>query len=66
MSVESIVEMKVGTIVEFDVPFDAELTLLVADQPIAKGHAVKVGENFGVRLSSVLSVEGRIQRLGRK
>ncbi|MCO6438844.1 MAG: FliM/FliN family flagellar motor switch protein [Phycisphaerae bacterium] len=66
MSIESILEMKVGTIIEFEVPFDAELTLVVANQPIARGHAVKVGENFGVRLTCVRSVHDRIEMLGKK
>ncbi|MBI4717721.1 MAG: FliM/FliN family flagellar motor switch protein [Planctomycetes bacterium] len=66
MTVESILAVRVGTIIEFDVPFEAALTLYVANRPIGAGHAVKVGENFGLRLTSVGSVEQRIDAMGRR
>lgn len=64
LPIESILDIKVGTIVEFDVPFDLDLTLEVANQPIAKGQAVKVGENFGLRIAQIGSVKDRIDALG--
>ncbi len=64
MSVSSILAIRVGTIIEFDARYDSELTLQVADRVIGKGIAVKVGENFGLRLSSIDTVEGRIDALG--
>lgn len=64
MSIESILDMTVGTIIEFDVPFDAELTLLVGGHPVGCGQAVKVGENFGLRVNRIGSVETRISAMG--
>ncbi len=64
MSIESILSLTVGSIIEFDVSFEADLTLSVADRPIGSGLAVKVGENFGLRLSTVGSVHDRIDALG--
>ena len=64
MSIQSILEIRVGTIVEFDVPFDAELTLYAGNRSIAKGHAVKDGENFGLRITRIETVEERIEALG--
>lgn len=64
MAVELIVKVRVGTIVEFDVPFDSELTLEVANRPIGCGQGVKIGENFGLRISHIGSVEERIKALG--
>lgn len=64
MPVETILDIRVGTIIEFDVPFDSELTLLVTDHPIGAGHAVKLGENFGLRVSAIDSVEERIDAMG--
>jgi len=63
MPVESILEMTVGTILEFDASFDSELLLCVADRPIACGQAVKVGESFGIRLTHVGSVHQRVKAL---
>ncbi|MFQ5590816.1 MAG: FliM/FliN family flagellar motor C-terminal domain-containing protein [Phycisphaerae bacterium] len=64
LAVEIILSIRVGTIIEFDVPFDAELILCVSGQPIGRGYAVKVGENFGLRVTSIDSVEHRIEALG--
>jgi flagellar motor switch protein FliN/FliY len=60
MPVEQILKMNVGTIIEFDVPFDSELVLEVADRPIGRGLAVKLGENFGLRVTQIGNVESRI------
>ena len=49
---------------EFDVPVDADLTLEVAGRPIGKGHAVKIGENFGLRILKIDPVQQRIDAMG--
>lgn len=64
MTIESIMGISVGTIVEFDVPVDAELTLSVANHAIGKGQAVKTGENFGLRITQIDNVERRIGAMG--
>jgi flagellar motor switch protein FliN/FliY len=64
MPIEGILGMTVGTIIEFDVPFDAELTLRIGPRVIAQGQAVKVGENFGIQISRVDTVTHRIDALG--
>ncbi|MCH8150522.1 MAG: FliM/FliN family flagellar motor switch protein [Planctomycetes bacterium] len=62
--VERILKTRIGTIIEFDVSFDSDLTLLVADEEVGWGQAVKIGENFGIRITSIKSVEERVQALG--
>lgn len=42
-----------GTIIDLDKNADDELELLVNNEVVATGTAVKVGENFGLRLTSV-------------
>lgn len=64
MTIETILEIAAGTIIEFDVLFDCDLTLQVADRPIGAGQAVKIGENFGLRVSRIGSVRNRIDALG--
>jgi len=66
IAVESLLGMTVGTIIEFDVPFDSDLTLQVGNRTIAHGQAVKIGESFGLRLSRVGTVEERVSALGHK
>jgi flagellar motor switch protein FliN/FliY len=57
---EALTSVTVGTILEFEVPADAELTLYAANQPIGKGVAVKVGENFGIRVTRIGTLRERI------
>ncbi len=64
MAVEAALQINIGTIIEFDVPFDSELTFTVANHPIGSGQAVKVGENFGIRITSLGDVRQRIDALG--
>lgn len=63
MKIESILAMTAGTIIEFDVPFDSELILTVANHPIGAGQAVKIGENFGVRLTQVARLPERVSAM---
>ena len=65
LEVASILAITAGTIIEFDARFDASLTLAAAGQPIGLGKAVKVGENFGLRLTQIDNIRDRIQVLGR-
>jgi flagellar motor switch protein FliN/FliY len=64
LPIESILQITVGTILEFDVSFGAELSLVVGDRTIGRGNAVKMGENFGLRITGIDSVERRIDALG--
>jgi flagellar motor switch protein FliN/FliY len=64
MSIHEILKITVGTIIEFDKPSDEELHLYVANRRIGSGFAVKVGENFGLRISRIEPVEDRIDALG--
>lgn len=64
MTVESLLEITVGTIIEFDMSFDAELAMQVVNQTIGRGQAVKIGENFGLRITQINSVSERIDAMG--
>ncbi len=60
---EAILKITVGTILEFDISADTELALTIGASTIGSGQAVKVGENFGLRVSRIQSVEDRIAAL---
>jgi len=64
MSIESILEITAGTIIEFDVSSDTELSLNVNNHTIGSGQAVKVGENFGLRIAAIVDVADRIDAMG--
>lgn len=63
MPVREILHISIGSIIEFAKPFDEELELLVNNRSIAFGQAVKVGENFGLRITRVADVKARIDAL---
>jgi flagellar motor switch protein FliN/FliY len=62
--VSSILALTTGSIIEFETPADSELKLLVANKCIGTGQAVKVGENFGLRITRVGAVDDCIKALG--
>ena len=53
-----------GAIIELDKHADDELGLHINNIPIGSGNAVKVGENFGLRLNELASPADRVRALG--
>lgn len=64
LPVETILQITAGTILEFDVPFGSDLSLVVGNRTLGRGQAVKVGEHFGLRITSIDSLRHRIEALG--
>ncbi len=53
-AVEEILELGPGSIIQFEKSCEDMLDLSVANLPIARGEAVKVGEKFGLRVTSLV------------
>ncbi len=53
ISVREVLDLFPGSIIELPKPADSELDLLINNKQIGKGGAVKIGENFGIRLTYV-------------
>ena len=64
MRVADVLALLPGAIIELPKAADGELDLLVNNKVIGQGQAVKVGENFGLRLTYVGDVRHRIAALG--
>ncbi|MBX3403046.1 MAG: FliM/FliN family flagellar motor switch protein [Phycisphaeraceae bacterium] len=64
MRTGDVVNLVPGAIIELPKSAEDELSLLVNNKPIGSGHAVKVGENFGLRISFIGDVRQRIHALG--
>ena len=60
MSVEEVVAMVPGTIIELPKLADDDLEILVNNKQVGMGAAVKVGENFGIRISYIGDLTQRI------
>ncbi len=64
MAVKEVMELEHGSIIEFPRSADEELEILVNNKSVGQGTAVKVGENFGVRISNVGSLESCLPTQG--
>jgi flagellar motor switch protein FliN/FliY len=64
LTVNEVMRLAVGAIIEFGKSAEEELDLLVNNKAVGKGHAVKVGENFGIKITTMDSVKETIRKLG--
>jgi flagellar motor switch/type III secretory pathway protein FliN len=54
LPVSRITDLGPGAIIHFDKSYDGPLTLSVGSCEVAVGEAVKIGERFGIRISSMV------------
>lgn len=64
MPVKEVMNLEPGAIIELPKLADEELEIEVSNKQIGLGRAVKVGENFGVRVTYIGDVRQRIASLG--
>lgn len=64
-SMAEVLRIQTGAILEFNKSSDEPLELMINNKSIAVGEAVKVGENFGIRLTQIGDVKQIIQSMGR-
>ncbi len=62
-SIKDILGMGEGTIIELDKLAGEPVDILVNHKPIAKGEVVVIDENFGVRVTEILSPSERVSDL---
>ena len=51
--VSRVLDLALGTILQLDKSCEETLSLEVGDQEIARGEVVKVGDRFGLRITSI-------------
>ena len=64
MTVSQVTALAPGAIIELPKPAEDELEVLVNNKTVGTGLAVKVGENFGVRILDIKTAEQRIRSMG--
>lgn len=64
MTINEVLSLAPGAIIELPKGADEELEILVNNKAIGSGFAVKVGENFGLKVAFIGDVKKRIQALG--
>ena len=62
-TVKDILELTSGSIIELDKLAGEPVDILVNNRHIAKGEVVVIDENFGVRITDILSQAQRIHNL---
>lgn len=62
-SVKEVLELSSGSIIELDKLAGEPVDILVNSRLIAKGEVVVIDENFGVRITDILSKEDRLNNL---
>jgi flagellar motor switch protein FliN/FliY len=65
LSVKEILELNPGSLVELEKLAGEAVDLLVNGKLFAKGEVVVIDENFGVRVSSIVTPKERLQNLSR-
>jgi len=63
MAIENILNLGPGSVVELDKLAGEPVDILVNDKLLAKGEVVVIDENFGVRITSMISPAERIRSL---
>jgi len=63
MPIGEIMRLAPGSVIDIDRFVDEPVELVVNDRPIARGDIVVVQENFGVRISEIISPKDRIKSL---
>jgi flagellar motor switch protein FliN len=61
-----ILDLGAGSIIHFDKSCEEMLDLFVGEHRIAHGEAVKVGEKFGLRVTSIILPEERFKTINRR
>ncbi|MEM1353609.1 MAG: FliM/FliN family flagellar motor switch protein [Planctomycetota bacterium] len=61
--VEEVLGLGPGSILDMNKSSDEHLEVMINNKPVGTGTAVKVGENFGVRVSHIGSPAERIEAL---
>jgi flagellar motor switch protein FliN/FliY len=64
LTMAEVLRLGVGAIIEFEKSSEEPLDLLINNKPIGTGEAVKVGENFGLRITQIGDVKSVIRSLG--
>jgi flagellar motor switch protein FliN/FliY len=64
LPMSEVLRLGVGSIIEFVKSNDEPLQLMISNKTIAVGEAVKVGENFGLRIKQIGTMKQLVTALG--
>ena len=63
MLIKEILELTAGSIIELDKIAGESIDVLINNKLVAKGEVVVIDENFGIRITNIISPHERLQSL---
>jgi flagellar motor switch protein FliN len=66
MSISAVRNLSIGAIIEFEKSVEEPLDLMIGNQLTGHGICIKVGENFGLRITVICDKSQRIRSMGRQ
>jgi len=66
LKIRDVLKLGTGSVVELDKLAGEPVDLLVNDVIFAKGEVVVIDENFGVRITDILSLADRVKTFGER
>lgn len=66
LTLAEVMRLGAGAIIEFSKSNDEPLELLINNKTIGVGEAVKVGENFGLRITQIGDIKQVIASMGKR
>jgi len=64
LALDHVLSLGPGAIIELTKTAEEDLDLMVNNKRIGQGKAVKVGENFGIRITQIGSTAERVEAMG--
>ena len=64
LPLDTVLSFGPGSIIELSKSAEEPLEVRINNKEVGTGEAIKVGENFGVRISEMLPAEQRVQAMG--
>jgi len=65
LSLSEVMRLGIGAIIEFDRASDQPLELMISNKTIGIGETVKVGENFGLKITQIGDTRQVIESMGK-
>lgn len=63
VALDSVLGLGPGSIMELNKDADERLEVMINNKQIGNGEAIKVGENFGVRITDIKPPEERVEAM---
>ncbi len=64
MNIEELLSLTTGNVIEFSRVINEPVDLVINGKLVARGEVVTVGENFAIKITSIITPEERVKQLG--